>query len=95
MIQEMESWFLSQPAILDEYYGVTSSGKLISGKIPKRRSSEIENPKEVLKDITSKLNKGEKYHEVNHAADLLGKLDATRLEIDFPEFKNLIEKLKN
>jgi hypothetical protein len=40
------------------------------------------------------LNKGEKYHEIKHAVELLERLDATKLENDFPDFKRLIERLK-
>jgi hypothetical protein len=94
MIQEMESWFLSQPEVLDRYYGVTVKGKKISEGLTKKKPSEITDPKEELKKVTQSLNKGEKYHEVSHAVELLERLDATKLENDFPDFKRLIEKLK-
>ena len=94
MVQEMESWFLSQPDMLDEYYGPTKTNKKISDSIPKRIPADIPNPKELLKKATKDLNKGEVYHEVKHAVDLLLRLDASKLENDFPDFKRLIEQLK-
>ena len=94
MIQEMESWFLSQPDVLDKYYGITTTGKKVSEMMTNRKPAEITNPKEELKRITKALNKGEKYHEIKHAVELLMRLDATKLEKDFPDFKRLIEGLK-
>jgi len=89
MIQEMEAWFLSQPEILDDYY----SGK-ISKKIPKGLASAISKPSDLLYKIT-KSSKKKKYHKVVHAVDLLQKLDATKLMVDFEDFKRLIETLNN
>lgn len=94
MIQEIESWFLSQPEVLDKYYGITTSGKKISEIISNRKCSDIENPKEELIRVTQTLNKGEKYHVIKHVADLLQRLDATKLENDFPDFKRLVEALR-
>ena len=93
MIQEMESWFISQPNVLDEHYPKDLSGKLISSKIPKKHASEIENPDEKLKSWT----KGYKhpYHKIKDAVLLLQKLDANQLEKDFPEFDRLIKKLSS
>jgi hypothetical protein len=94
MVQEMESWFLSQPDVLDTFYGGTTTGKKVSEIMTKRFSAEIANPKEELKRITQKLNKGKEYQEIRHAVELLKRLDATKLENDFPDFKRLIDKLK-
>jgi hypothetical protein len=94
MIQEMESWFLSQPDILDKYYGLTINRRKVSEKLKNKKVSEIQNPKEELKDLTKSLNNGEQYHEIKHAVELLERLDASKLENDFPDFKRLIERLK-
>jgi len=94
MIQEMESWFLSQPDILNEFYGISTTGKKVSEKITLKRPAEIANPKEELKRITNGLNNKGVYQEIKHAVPLLKLLDATKLENDFPDFKRLIEKLK-
>ena len=93
MIQEMESWFLSQPEILDNFFGDGLSGKKISSKIPKKKTSEILNPAELLLSITKNSKRGT-YHKIKHAVELLKLLDACQLEKDFPDFKRLIEKLK-
>ncbi len=88
MIQEMEAWFLSQPQILDYYYG-----NKISEHIPKRPVQDIANPSELLYRITKSTAKG-KYHKVAHAVDLLQMLDAQKLINEFADFKNLIKTLK-
>jgi len=94
MIQEMESWFLSQPDILNKYYGKTVTGKEMSDVLTKKNATEISEPKDEMKKITRNLNKGEKYHQISHAVELLERLDADKLEQDFPDFKRLIETLK-
>ena len=63
MIQEMESWFLSQPAALDKFYGLDNYKKKISDKIPKKKATEIEHPDEELMRITKNSKKGE-YHKI-------------------------------
>ena len=93
MIPEMESWFISQPDVLDCFYGLDNNKKRISSKIPQRKASEIEHPDELLMRITKSTKKGE-YHKVKHAIELLQLLDANRLANDFPDFRMLIEKLK-
>ncbi len=93
MVQEMDSWFLSQPDVLDKFYGKDNNGKLISQKLPKKKAIEIEHPDEKLQELTKNTKRG-KYHKIKHAVELLKLLDSTKLENDFSEFKRLIEKLK-
>jgi hypothetical protein len=87
MIQEMEAWFLSQPVILDEFYG-----KGISKNIRVKDPKKIEKPDEVLQKLTESSRKG-KYHKVKHGVELLKKLDADELCDKFDDFKRLIEEL--
>jgi hypothetical protein len=94
MIQEMESWFLSQPVVLDEVFGPLKSGTKISDKIKVKKPEEEQDPKKVLEDMTKDLRKSKKYHVIKHAVELLEKLDAAKLEQDFPDFRRLIECLK-
>jgi hypothetical protein len=89
MIQEMESWFLSQPDILVNFYGCD-----VTRKIPQKDAKEIQNPAEFLKEITKHTKKG-KYHKVKHGVELLKKLNANKLEEYFVDFASLIENLKN
>ncbi len=93
MIQEMENWFLSQPEILDKFYGKDENNKLISQKLPKKKAHEIEKPDEKLQEISKNTKRGE-YHKIKHGIELLKLLDASKLEDDVPEFKRLIKKLK-
>jgi len=88
MIQEMEAWFISQPDILDDFYG-----SKISSKIPKKHAKEFENPDEKLQDWTRDITKRGKYHKVRHGSELLQKLNADQLMKEFVDFKNLIEQL--
>jgi hypothetical protein len=61
--------------------------------MPKKHPSLISNPKEILKNLTKKSNKGS-YHEVIHAAEILPELDPIKLQTDFSEFKKMIELLQ-
>lgn len=88
MIQEMEAWFISQPEILDAFYDVD-----ISQRLPQRPASEIPNPCDKLEYLTKPTRKG-RYHKINHAVPLLEKLDANQLSQDFPDFKSMIEALR-
>jgi hypothetical protein len=93
MIQELESWFLSQPEMLDKFYGKDNQHKKISDKIPRKKAIEIAKPDEVLMRITKNTKKGT-YHKIKHAVDLLRLLDANKLEVEFSDFKKLIERIK-
>ena len=93
MVLEMESWFLSQPDVLDGFFGVDNKQKKVSDKLSKRKITEIPDPKGELKKATKDSKRGE-YHEIKHGVELLKLLDAKRLEDTFIDFKNLIERLK-
>ena len=94
MVQEMENWFLSQPNILDKFYGKDENGKHISQKTSKRKAADIPNPDEELKNLTKNSKRGA-YHKIKHAVELLKGLDASQLAKDFPEFNRLIDRLRN
>ena len=93
MIQEMESWFLSQPEILDAFYGVDNLRKKVSEKLPKKKATEIEHPDEELKRITKSSKKGE-YYKIKHGVELLKLIDANKVEIEFTDFKRLRSRMK-
>ncbi|MCU0390762.1 MAG: DUF4276 family protein [Thermoflexibacter sp.] len=92
MIQEMESWFLSQSSVLDEFYGLDNNKKKISEKLPKRNPMEIPSPDKELEKLTINTKK-KMYHKVRHGVELLKLLDAKKLMQDFPDFKNLVDYL--
>ncbi len=58
MIQELEAWFLSQPDVLDKFYGLDRNGKTVSAKMSGRNTPEIPNPKEELLRITQNSREG-------------------------------------
>lgn len=87
MIQEMETWFISQPKILDKFYKTN-----ISTKLPQKQPQSIKEPDKLLMRLTKNTAKGT-YHKVNHGTQLLELLDAEKLAVAFPEFADLIAKL--
>ncbi|CAG5006256.1 hypothetical protein DYBT9275_03773 [Dyadobacter sp. CECT 9275] len=93
MIQEMESWFLSQPTILDKFYGVDHNGKKVSDKMTIKKPIDFEYPDKELKKITKTSRKGE-YHKIKHAVELLKLLDSNLLEVEFADYKRLVKKLR-
>jgi hypothetical protein len=59
MVQEMEAWFLSQPEILDERFGVAVSKKIPSGDV-----TNIPDPSDKLYQWTKDCKMP--YHKVHH-----------------------------
>ena len=57
-----------------------------------KHAKEISNPKRELKRLTKDSSKGE-YSEIKHAIELLKRLDTSKLENDFEDFKNLVNQL--
>ncbi|MCU0433890.1 MAG: DUF4276 family protein [Bacteroidia bacterium] len=92
MIQEMESWFLSQPEIINEYYKTTKADEFKNKNI-----ESISEPDKVIHNIAQKSNHKTRvgYHKVRDAAALLLKLDAQKLMHSFPDFKNLVNNINN
>ncbi|WP_373513015.1 DUF4276 family protein [Persicitalea sp.] len=95
MIQEMEAWFLSQPEVLDKFYGLDKTGKTVSEKLSKRKAEEIANPKEELIRITQNPREGGRgeYQIIKHAVELLKLLDANKLEKDSADFRKLVQRI--
>lgn len=89
MIQEMEAWFISQPIILDEYYG-----EKISQRIKTKDHESIPEPDKFLIELTRNTKRG-KYHKVRHGVELLKKLDAKKLTNSSSEFSDLVKRLKS
>jgi len=89
MIQEMEAWFLSQTDILTSFYPDINWDNIIMNDI-----SEIPKPSKVLGTLTEK-SKSRKYHKIKHSVELLPLLDTKKLALDFPDFKELIDSIKN
>ncbi len=89
MIQEMEAWFLSQTDILTSFYPDINWDDIIMNDI-----SEIQKPSDDLKDFT-RQSKSRMYHKIKHSVKLLPLLNTKKLAIDFPDFKKLIDSIKN
>ena len=89
MVEEMEAWFFSQPEILEAYYGKD----LKLGQRGKGDASKIADPSGVLATLTFKTKKG-KYHKVQHACDLLPKLNLEKLKLAFKDVGDLVALLE-
>lgn len=92
MIQELEAWFISQPAVLDTFYGNARNSTLPSKRLTNRKASEIPDPKEELKKATKGHAKGT-YDEIRHGTRLLPMLDTEKLKKEFPDVDKLFLKL--
>lgn len=88
MVQELEAWFISQPAIIDSFFGSGTANHLPSPS----QASQITKPAKVLQQATRNSSKG-RYHKVKHCIELLKRLDAVQLRVDFPQFNGLVDKI--
>lgn len=92
-IQEIEAWILSQPEVLDVFFGKGKNGELASRKLTLKHPSLFADPKLELKRITKGTKRGA-YLDSVHGPVLLQKLDAKILTNAFPsEFGRLVDYL--
>jgi Zn/Cd-binding protein ZinT len=88
MIQEMESWFISQSKdVLDKYYKTT-----ISEKLAKKNAVDFNHPDEEITRCLRSL--GREYEKVKDGVRMLKLLNLDKLMQDFPDVKNLVEELQ-
>lgn len=104
MIQEMESWFLSQPEHLDLHFNLKISDYL-KAKYKNLHASEIGNPKSKLKGFVKEaFAKGDvidanrktrrDYDEIGDAIVLLKKLNLAKLAKEYNDVQLIIDILK-
>jgi hypothetical protein len=77
MTQMMEAWFIADPATLKKYYGQHFEEK----KLPKTKNVENiakADLEKALKEATKNTLKRE-YHKINHASEILGLLDVSKV----------------
>lgn len=88
MIQEMESWFISQSKeVLDKYYRTT-----ISERLAKKNAIDFNHPDEEITRCLRPL--GREYEKVKDGVRMLKLLNLDKLMTDFPDVKNLVEELQ-
>ncbi len=87
MVQEMEAWFLSQPAVIDRVFR-----KPVSAHLPKTVPALVAKPGDKLAKAT-KAAGAEPYHKTAHPPDLLPRLDLPTLRRDFPDVERLVAVL--
>jgi len=88
MIQEMETWFISQSAtVLDVHYKSP-----ISNRLTKKSAVDFNNPDEEIDKHLKSL--GKEYHKVKDGVKMLKLLNLDKLMVDFPDVKNLVEELQ-
>lgn len=86
MVQEMEAWFLSQPAVLNEHYNPK-----LAIPLPTAPAASVVNPDKVLLAYAKRCDK--KYQKIKDGALLLGKLDLPALKSSFPDVARLVAAL--
>ncbi|MBS1622873.1 MAG: DUF4276 family protein [Bacteroidetes bacterium] len=88
MIQEMETWFISQAVdVLDKHFKVS-----VSGKLAKKPATDFAHPDEEIDKCLKPA--GKQYHKVKDGVKMLKMLNLDKLMKDFPDVKNLVEELE-
>lgn len=87
MVQKMEAWFLSQPAILYDFYRPR-----LTHALPSTAPELVQHPDRVLVHCTTGNRKGV-YHKTGHGALLLAQLQLAALQVAFPDVDRLISVL--
>ncbi|MEG2792107.1 MAG: DUF4276 family protein, partial [Odoribacter sp.] len=91
MIQEVESWILSQPEVLDQYYKINISSK-VKNIVPQK----ISNPSDYLNQLVQQKSRQTKsYHKVKVCVGLLSHLNLKKLREDFKEVDEFIFELSD
>ena len=85
MIQEAESWILSQPDVLKKH-------KVEVKKLPQKNVMLIAKPSEVMSSLYK--DSGREYHKVRDFCRLFPELDTRTLKVYYSEFKELIEVIR-
>jgi len=77
MVQTMEAWFIADIDALKTYY---RQGFKVSGipKTPHVETIAKDDLERIIKIATANTSKKE-YHKINHASELLGKIDANKV----------------
>jgi len=91
MVQTMEAWIIADRDLLVSFYGRHLDEKHLTNRqnvedVPK---AELE---QGLKDATRRTQKGA-YHKINHASQLLQRLNSDIVAVRAPHFKSLLEFL--
>ena len=92
MAEVMESWFLADPAALQQFYGPEFAG----GQITKRVNVEDVPKDEVfgaLDNATRKTKKG-KYHKIQHGPFILERIDPEKVRARAPRCDDLLKALQ-
>lgn len=86
MIQEVETWILSQPDAL-----ISMGLKRVN--IPGGNITDIANPSDLLARIYKE--NGKEYHKVRDFVKVFPRLNTQALKVRFPDFESLITALKS
>lgn len=84
MIQEAESWILSQPIVLEK-------AKIDIKKLVGKNVKLIQKPSKFLADLYK--NSRKQYHKVSEFSKVFVSLDSNQLKKDFTDYKELIEAI--
>lgn len=93
MVSKMESWFISQPSIVEQILPEKDTTNLsyLRNSFKKEQA-----PDTLISEILNKADpkKKRKYDKVADGAQLIAKLDTTQLQKDFDEVRALAEYLQ-
>lgn len=87
MVQKMEAWFLSQPAMVHVFYQPK-----LAHSLPKAAPEQVPHPDRVLEHCTTGTRKG-RYHKTGHGALLLAQLQLADLRTIFSDVDRLLKAL--
>ena len=92
MVQTMEAWFIADIDALKAYY---RQGFKVSGipKTPHVETIAKDDLERILKIATANTSKKE-YHKINHASELLGKIDANKVRQASPYCHRIFTTIK-
>ena len=91
MVQTMEAWIVADPETLASYYGQDFRTQ----DLPRAPNLETVSKADLargLEKATERTRKG-RYHKIEHASDLLKRIDASKAKNRCPHCKRLFEKL--
>jgi hypothetical protein len=92
MVQVMESWFLADKQVLNDYYGQ----EFLANSLPGQPKIELIAKKDVfiaLQHASKKTQKGE-YHKTRHGFDLLALINPTRVRAASNHADRLLQVLE-
>ncbi len=93
MVQSMEAWIVADREALAKYYGSNFRPRAL----PRAKNIETVPPSKLLDALkrATRDTKKRKYHKINHASDLLARIEPERVKERCPSCRRLFEALES